>query len=324
MILVAGGTGRLGSIVVARLRDRDLPVRVLTRDATRGRPFECAAEIVVGDVRDRASVERAMAGVSTVISAVQGFAGPGRVTPASVDRDGNANLVDAAAAVGAHVVLMSVVGASADNPMELFRAKYAAEQHLRAGGAPWTVVRATAFVELWADLIAKAGVFGRGDNLINFVSVGDVAAFVERAVVDADWRGKIIEVGGPENLTFNELAGLVQEVCGEPRRIRHIPRGVLRVLAPFARQPKAGLTMDTADMTFDAAAARARSSRSADDRCPGGAPRGGSLSSRSPGTRLTRRGCGPRPWRRVAPDPRWRRRRRNRRRTRMTRGRTSP
>ena len=77
-----------------------------------------------------------MVGVATVVSAVQGFAGPGRVTPESVDRAGNVHLIDAAEAAGADVVLMSVVGASADSPMELFRAKYAAEQHLRASGVP--------------------------------------------------------------------------------------------------------------------------------------------------------------------------------------------
>lgn len=257
MILVAGGTGRLGSIVVSRLSGRGLPVRVLTRDATRARHLGDALEITPGDVRDRGSIERAMEGVTTVISAVQGFAGPGRVTPASVDREGNASLIDTAGAVGAHVVLMSVVGASADNPMELFRAKYDAEQYLQASGAPWTIVRATAFVELWAELISKGIVFGRGDNPINFVSVGDVAAFAERAVVDANWRGKVIEVGGPQNLTFNELARLIQEVRGQPRRIRHVPRGLLRAMAPLARQPRAGITMDTVDMTFDAAAARA-------------------------------------------------------------------
>ena len=90
----------------------------------------------VGDVRDAATLAAAIDGVTTVVSAVQGFAGPGRVTPASVDRDGNANLVDAASAVGADVVLMSVVGASPDSPMELFRAKYEAETNLRASGVP--------------------------------------------------------------------------------------------------------------------------------------------------------------------------------------------
>ena len=108
-----------------------------TRDPDRAAHFgDDGIEIVTGDVRDRASVERAMSGVTTVVSAVQGFAGPGRVTPASVDRDGNANLIEAAAGVGADVILMSVVGASPTSPMELFRAKYDAEERLRASGAP--------------------------------------------------------------------------------------------------------------------------------------------------------------------------------------------
>ena len=257
MILVAGGTGRLGTLVVRRLAARGLDVRVLTRDAERARHLGAGPiEVVEGDVRDRASIDAALGGVTTVVSAVQGFAGPGKVTPASVDRAGNANLVDSAAAAGADVVLMSIVGASPDSPMELFRAKYDAEQHLRASGAAWTIVRATAFVELWADIMKKPIVFGRGDNPINFVSVGDAAAVVERAVTDTALRGRTIDVGGPENVTFNELAALLNDVRGETAKVRHVPRLVLRAMAPLHRQPRAGLTMDTIDMTFDADDAR--------------------------------------------------------------------
>ena len=257
MILVAGGTGRLGSLVVARLAARGLDVRVLTRDPARAEHLgDRATEIVEGDVRDRASVDAAMRGITTVVSAVQGFAGPGRVTPGSVDRDGNAILVDSATSADADVVLMSVVGAAADHPMELFRAKYAAEEHLRVSGARWTIVRATAYVELWADIMKKPIVFGRGDNPINFVSVQDVAAVVERAVTDVKLRGMTLEVGGPEDLTFNELAALLREIRDQPTKTRHVPRGLLRAMAPLNRQPRAALTMDTADMTFDANPAR--------------------------------------------------------------------
>jgi uncharacterized protein YbjT (DUF2867 family) len=263
MILVAGGTGRLGTIVVSRLAANGHDVRVFARDRDRARrrpentiELEDRVEIVPGDVRDRASIEAAMAGVTTVVSAVQGFAGPGRVTPESVDHAGNVHLVDAAEAVGADVVLMSVVGASPDSPMDLFRAKYAAEQHLRATRVPSTVVRATAFVELWAEILGKAPVFGRGDNPINFVSVRDVAAVVVRAVEQTQLRGEILEVGGPENVTFNELVALVREARGSDRKVHHVPRWLLRTLAPVARQPRAALAMDTLDMTFAAAAAR--------------------------------------------------------------------
>jgi uncharacterized protein YbjT (DUF2867 family) len=258
MIVVAGGTGRLGTLVVSRLVSSGHEVRVLTRDPVRANHLDQGAvEIVQGDVRDRGSLERAMQGATTAVSAVHGFAGPGRVTPASVDRDGNANLVDVAEAAGADVVMMSVVGASSASPMELFRAKDAAEQHLRSSRVGWTIVRATAFVELWAEIMAKAPVFGRGENPINFVSVRDVAAVVERAVVDIDLRGKIIEVGGPSNMTFNQLAELLEELRDGHHKIRHVPRWLLQAIAPVARQPRAALAMDTINMTFDAAASRA-------------------------------------------------------------------
>jgi NADH dehydrogenase len=141
--------------------------------------------------------------------------------------------------------------------MELFRAKHDAEEHLRDSGAPWTNVRATAFIELWAEIMAKPIVFGRGDNPINFVAVGDVEAVVARAVADTGLRGQILEVGGPENLTFNELAALLRELRGCSGRIRHVPRPILRAMAPVARQARAAITMDTDDMTFDATTARA-------------------------------------------------------------------
>jgi NADH dehydrogenase len=259
VILVAGGTGRLGTLVVSRLVGRGVDVRVLTRDPARADHLRAlGAEIVTGDVRETQSVERATDGVGTVVSAVHGFAGPGRVTPASVDRDGNAHLVDAAVAAGADVVLMSVVGAAADSPLELSRAKFEAEQHLRASDAAWTIVRATAFVELWARIMDKPIVFGRGDNPINFVSVGDVAAVVDRAITDTTLRGTVLEVGGPQNLTFDELAALLQDIRGSSATVRHVPRALLRVVAPFARQPRAALVLDTTDMTFDGVTARSR------------------------------------------------------------------
>jgi uncharacterized protein YbjT (DUF2867 family) len=256
MIAVAGGTGRLGSRVVRRLAVAGLEVRVLTRDPARAQHLAgSAAEVVTCDVRDRASMKAALQGVTVAVSAVQGFAGPGRVSPESVDRDGNANLVDAAAEVGADVVMLSVVGASAQHPMELFRAKHAAEAHLRASGVRWTIVRATAFVELWAEIMAKPIVLGRGENPINFVSVEDVSVVVERAVIDPGLRGAVVEVGGPQNLTFNQLAALIQSVRGRPAKVRHVPRGLLRAIAPLGRQPRAAIAMDTIDMTFDMAAA---------------------------------------------------------------------
>jgi NADH dehydrogenase len=272
VIVVAGGTGTLGTRLVPRLTGRGLAVRVLTRDPERAEHLaHTRAEVVQGDVRDPARVAQALDGASTVISAVHGFAGPGGVSPASVDRAGNAHLIDAATRNGAAFVLLSVVGASPRHPIELFRAKRAAEEMLRASGVPWTIVRATAFVETWGTIMdrslqasGKILVFGRGDNPINFVSATDVAALVERAVTDPGLRGQVLELGGPGNLTFNQLAAILQETTGRRAVVRHIPRPALRMMAcltvalkpALARQARAALVMDTIDMSFDSAAIR--------------------------------------------------------------------
>ena len=250
MIVIAGGTGRLGTLLAHDLVARGIDVRVLTRDPARAAHLGDSVEIVTCDVRRRESLAPALEGATTVVSAIQGFAGAGHGTPESVDRDGNINLIDAAEATGADVILMSLVGAAADHPMELFRAKYAAEEHLRSSSVSWTIVRATLFLELWAEIISKGIVFGRGDNPINMVSVRDVADAVERAVVDPALRGQVLDVAGPANLTFNELAAATRLSTGRPTKVRHLPRALLRILSPFTRQARAALAMDTIDLTF--------------------------------------------------------------------------
>jgi NADH dehydrogenase len=267
VILVAGGTGRLGALVVHHLAEQGRSVRVLTRDPARAAAlFGDRVDVCAGDVRDPVSLEAAMAGARVVLSAVHGFTGNRGESPESVDRDGQGNLIDAAEAEGTDVVLMSVVGAAPDSPMELFRMKYAAEQHLLRRGIPATVVRSTAFLELWIELLTRTAgrsgaplVFGRGDNPINFVSVVDVATLVEVVISDDTTRGATLQIGGPQNLTFNELASAVALAAGCDRSPRHIPRSALRVMANTVGRIKpdvrravcAALAMDESDLTFD-------------------------------------------------------------------------
>jgi NADH dehydrogenase len=272
VIVVAGGTGTLGTRLVPRLAGAGLEVRVLTRDPARARHLAgSGVEVVRGDVCDPAQVAQAVRGAGMVISAVHGFAGPGRVSPATVDRAGNANLIGAAAHACATFVLVSVVGAGPAHPIGLFRAKHAAEEMLRASGIGWTIVRSTAFMETWATIMGrmlqtsgKIVVFGRGDNPVNFVSGTDVAALIARAVTDHGLRGQVLELGGPDNLTFNQVAAILQETTGRHAPVRHIPRPALRAMAwltvgikpALARQARGALAMDTIDMTFDPAPAR--------------------------------------------------------------------
>jgi NADH dehydrogenase len=268
VILIAGGSGTLGSLVASDLTKRGLAVRVLTRDPEHARALlGDHVEVVRGDVRDAASVRRAVIGVETIVSAIHGLVGSDG--PRSVDYHGNCNLIDAAQQAGVqHLVLVSVHQAAPDHPMELMRMKHAAEQRLRASALAWTIVRPTAFMETWTRLLVEplvrtgqTRIFGRGDNPINFVSVQDVARLIERAVLDAALRGQTIDLGGPENLTFREFVQIAQQVTGVSGTISSVPRpamrcaaAVLRLFQPaLARQIQAGLVMDTTDMRFDTA-----------------------------------------------------------------------
>lgn len=275
MILVAGGTGTLGTQVVRRLTGHGLQVRVMTRDPARARHLEGALdEIVPGDVLDPASIERAIAGARTVVSAIHGFAGIDARGPQAVDQQGNSHLIRAAEAAGVdHFILLSVQGAAPDHPMELFRMKHLAEEELRGSRLSWTVIRPTAYMETWARLVGeplvKTGrtrIFGRGDNPINFVSAHDVAGFVALAVVDPAMRGKTVEVGGPDNLSMKQVARTVETETGKRGKISHVPLPMMRLMSvlmrpinpTLARQIQAGVVMDTADMTFDASEIRRR------------------------------------------------------------------
>lgn len=269
MILLAGGSGRLGTQVVRLLAARGFGLRILTRDPARAQHLAGEhVELVVGDVRDPHAAERALAGARTVIAAMHGFAGNGDCNPRTVDGQGNRNLLYAAQAAGVeHVILISVQGATPKHPMELFRMKHQAEQELRASGLAWAIIRPTAYMETWGALIGEpllttgqTRIFGRGANPINFVSAHDVARFVELAVVEPGMRGALIEVGGPANLSLTQVAETFETVTGKTGSKRHVPLPMMRVLAQLmrpvnptlARQIQAGVVMDTRDMTFDA------------------------------------------------------------------------
>ena len=266
--LIAGGTGTLGTEVVRLLAARELPVRILTRDPQRaGRRASGRVEVMAGDVRDPKAAGRAMDGIATAVSAVHGFTESGRDGVRAVDVEGNRNLIRAAESAGVgHFVLLSVQGAAPDHPMELFRAKYEAEQILMASTLAWTIIRPTAYMETWAKIVGeplvktgKTTVFGLGRNPINLVSAHDVARFVELAVVDPALRGEVIEVGGPEDLTMREVAETFGRVTGKRGKVGAVPLPLMRAMAvllrpvkpEIARQIQAGVVMDTRDMTFD-------------------------------------------------------------------------
>ena len=274
MILVAGGSGRLGRELVRRIHERGVPVRILSRNPDAARPqLPSGVHVVGGDVRDPATLKAVVAGVDAVVSAVTGF-GPGGAGTRAVDEAGNVNLIAAAEAAGVrHFVLVSVDQSAPDHPMELMRCKHAAEERLRSSSLAWTIVRPTPFAGLWAGLVgdplqtgSPATVFGRGDNPVNFVAEADVAALIDLTLVETRFEGETISVGGPEDTSMNQLVALVQAAIGRPGRVRHIPIPALRIGSRLLRPMKsdvaglleAAVCMAGSDMTFDSGPLQAR------------------------------------------------------------------
>lgn len=268
MILVVGGTGRMGSHLVRRLISRGEKVRVLSRNP--GAVAPDGVEVVPGDISNPGSLGHALEGVRTVVAAAHGFDGRGRVNPTTIDWQGNRSLIQAAESAGVeHFILLSVLGAAIDHPMDLFQMKARAERALRDSSLGWTIVRATAFMETWMTVVGeplvrtgKTRIFGTGQNPINFVSASDVAEVVATAVFDPLLRKQVVEVVGPEDLSFVDFTRIIQEVVGRPGKVARVPRAALRtmsvVMTPvnptLTRQARAALVMDSRDMSVKATA----------------------------------------------------------------------
>ena len=260
MILVVGGTGRLGRLVVEDLAGRQEEVRVLARHATASVPLlSRSVHLVDGDIRDPATVTAAAAGVSCIVVASHGVESRERHGLETVDELGSRAVVSAAQRVGCSIVLVSIVGAAPDATLPLARTKWAAEQVVRASSVPWTIVRAAAFAQTWAMILTlsagrsgRPGIIGAGEAAHRFVDVRDVAAVVTRAATDDALRGRILQVCGPDELTVSQLANLVQQANSWHGSPRHLPVPVARMIAAslalfradLARKVSLGIAMN--------------------------------------------------------------------------------
>jgi uncharacterized protein YbjT (DUF2867 family) len=152
LVLVAGGSGRAGIYVVRRLKEQGTPLRAMTRSLAeaRGRlgPEVDDVNWVETDVRDATQAEQAMQGVTDVICVIgsRELAGPNSAE--FVDYGGVKNLVDAALRHKVrHFTLLTAIGATDKESFanKMFKGalewRFKGEEHLRASGLTYTVVR---------------------------------------------------------------------------------------------------------------------------------------------------------------------------------------
>src|SRR5580765_73002 len=239
MNLIVGATGILGSEICRLLAEKGEPVRALVRATSN--PDKVAqlqalkADVVVGDLKDRRSLDAACRGVRAVISTASStLSRQEGDSIESVDQKGQLNLVDAAEAAGVkHFVLISFPNVDIDFPLQ--RAKRAVEDRLQRSGMSYTILQPTFFTEVWLSPAlgfdprnGKAQIYGSGNRKISFISFQDVARFAVAALDPHRARNAAVQLGGPESLSPLEAVRVAEEVIGKPIEVQHVPEEALR------------------------------------------------------------------------------------------------
>jgi NADH dehydrogenase len=261
-VLVTGGTGFIGPHVVHALRARELPVRMLVRDRSKGaRATAWGAELVQGDVTDPASLRAATAGIDAVVHLVAIIKG----SPADFERvmaQGTRDLVAAAKAAGVRrFVLASALGLDerTKDTVPYFKAKWEMERAVHESGLEHVIVRPSfvfgkdggvlpTFVRL-ARFSPVTPIIGPGTQRLQPIWVDDLAEYYARTIDEPAAANRMFEVGGPDAPTWNEFWDRLKRVLGARRPSVHVPFGLMRVQATLTeRLPGAPVTRDQLTM----------------------------------------------------------------------------
>ncbi|MBS1679554.1 MAG: NAD(P)H-binding protein [Actinobacteria bacterium] len=216
-VAVVGGTGTLGSLVVADLLGRGERVAVLSRRPT-GVP--AGAEHRHVDLTTGAGLDLALDGVHAVVDAANSQKGAKETLV-----EGTRRLAAAGARAGvANHVTISIVGIDLV-PMSYYKAKLAQEEALAASEVPWTLLRATQFHQLLDSAFAAAARFGvrpTGEVKVQPIDPAIVAGRLAEASLAAP-AGRLPDVGGPRVQTLTELSGAWATARGKRRLPLRVP-----------------------------------------------------------------------------------------------------
>jgi NADH dehydrogenase len=261
-VLVIGGSGFIGSHVVAKLSAAGARVIVPTRRYERAKHliFLPRVEVVEANIGDNVHLERLLRGpgVDAVINLV-GVLHSRSGTPYGPDFarahvDLPRRIVSACAARGVGRYLhVSALGAAKDGPSMYSRSKFDGELAARSN----TQVQATIF--------RPSVVFGPQDKFLNLfarmqsvmplvplagastrfqpIYVEDVAQAIVNALLDPQTRHHVYELGGPTVYTLRQLVELAGHYAGHPRRVIELPSGLGRLQASFLEMLPGGPLM---------------------------------------------------------------------------------
>jgi NADH dehydrogenase len=239
LVTVFGGSGFVGSQVVRALAKSGARVRVAVRNPGRGYRLRMLGdvgqiEVAQANIRDAASVARALEGAEACVNAVGVLFESGRQRFDDLHAAGAGLLAGEAVKAGAgRFVQISAIGADANSKAAYARSKAAGEAAVRAA-APFTTILRPSVVfgaddQFFNRFAAMAGlspalpVIGGGGTRFQPVFVGDVAEAVARALDDPTAAGRTYELGGPGVYTFKALMEIMLAEIGKSRFLAPVP-----------------------------------------------------------------------------------------------------
>jgi uncharacterized protein YbjT (DUF2867 family) len=244
MILYVGATGRLGWTVVSELSARGLPVRCLVRQsADTSQLNRSGVELVYGDVRDPASIEKALQGIDTVISSfATNIAKDQKVSSLwETDYEGNKSLIRLSKQQGIKkFIFVSYWGLAKFSSFEHGKIKKLVEDLLSVSGLDYTVFRVTTLATDMSLLLGnslkkrgRAPMLMKKHEKVRPILLEDLAWCMADSITNPRTSCRIIEVAGEEEYSFIELQELFCRTIKKKIRFIFIPLPLANMIASF-------------------------------------------------------------------------------------------
>jgi len=213
MILLTGATGSTGGAAARQLIEKGAKLRALVRDAEKAAALgEAGVELVTGDIGDPDTVRSALDGADKALLIL-----PNSRRQLELEKQ----FTDLAAEAGiGRLVKMSSMEAVPDAKTPIPQAHWASEEHIRASGLNWTMVKPNFFM---SNLLATARTIKEqrkfflpmGNGTTGMADIGDIGAVVAEVLTGSGHEGQSYEITGPEILSFYDVADRFSEALGE-------------------------------------------------------------------------------------------------------------
>ncbi len=247
-VAVAGGTGFVGKNLLKALKKEGLKkVKVLVRT-------EQKAEWAIsegftphfGDITKRESLRGIFDETDVAVNLVGIISETREVSFYQAHVEGTFNLIQEAKSSGVKLFFhQSALGASIESPFKYPKTKAQAEEIVRTSGLPYIIFRPSliigkgdGFTKSLLELVKPMPAIpvpGDGKARFQPLSIDDWVRCFLKAINDDTFVGRVIELGGPEHLSYNDILKIMMKVLGIKKPIVHLPKSIVKLSLPFNR-----------------------------------------------------------------------------------------